>query len=97
MSWLWCHGNAARDAPLDPTETRTSVAEMPVATSGGDWKPPAEWNPILDFVDAVAPLLAQLLASVVGVAAPQELAWISFWILHLWKIIFAGNFPVAAL
>lgn len=47
-------------------------------------------------VPPVAPLLTQLLVPAVGVAAPQELAWISFWILHLWKIIFSGNFPVAA-
>lgn len=44
------------------------------------------------IVPPVAPLLTQLLVPAVGVAAPQELAWISFWILHLWKIIFSGNF-----
>lgn len=46
-------------------------------------------------VPPVALLLTQLLVPAVRVAAPQELAWISFWILHLWKI-FSGNFPVAA-
>lgn len=46
------------------------------------------------IVPPVALLLTQLLVPAVRVAAPQELGWISFWILHLWKI-FSGNFPVA--
>lgn len=49
-----------------------------------------------EVVCPVALLLTLLSVPPVGVAAPQEMAWIPFWILHLWKIIFSETFPVAA-
>lgn len=64
----------------------------------GDWHchHPAGCANACGVVPPVALLLTWLLVSALGVSAPQELAWISFWILHLWKIVFSGNFLVAA-